>query len=265
MKNILDIAKQAARKGGDIITQGASNLSSLNVEQKRLHDYVSEIDRDSENAIKKHILNTYPDHQVLGEEYGVDGADSNVQWIVDPLDGTTNFLRGIPHYAVSIGVLVNGVLEHSVVFDPAKDELFSASRGKGAFLNGKKIKTSGLESIRGGLYATGVPFSGENLEKIECFTNAMIGILNTHTSGIRRLGSAALDLAYVAAGRYDGFWEANLQIWDIAGGVLLVTEAGGLVSGLQGDSNYLSSGHILAATSGAHQALVDITSENYPF
>lgn len=265
MNNILEVAKQAARKGGEIITQGASNLSALNIEQKSLHDYVSEVDRNSENAVKKHILDTYPGHQVLGEEYGVDGADSNVQWIIDPLDGTTNFLRGIPHYAVSIGVIVDGVLEHSVVFDPAKDELFSASRGQGAFLNDTPIETSGLSSIRGGLYATGVPFSGDNLVNIGCFTDAMIGILNTHTSGIRRLGSAALDLAYVAAGRYDGYWEANLHIWDIAGGVLLVTEAGGKVSGLQGDGNYLETGHIVAATSGAHSELVEITARSYPF
>jgi myo-inositol-1(or 4)-monophosphatase len=162
-------------------------------------------------------------------------------------------------------VLIDNVLEHSVVFDPAKDELFSASRGRGAFLNNKPIKTSGLVSIRGGLYATGVPFSGDNFAKIECFSNAMIGVLNADTSGIRRLGSAALDLAYVAAGRYDGYWEANLQVWDIAGGVLLVTEAGGKVSGLQGDDNYLNSGHIVAATSGVHQELIEITAENYPF
>lgn len=265
MKTILEVAKQAARKGGDVIAEGALNLSALKIEQKSLHDYVSEIDRNSENAIKSHILNAFPEHQVLGEEYGFDGINSNVQWIVDPLDGTTNFLRAIPHYAVSIGVLINGVLEHSVVFDVAKDELFSASRGQGAFLNDEQIKVSGLASIRGGLYATGVPFSGDNLAKIDCFSAAMIGVLHTQTSGIRRLGSAALDLAYVAAGRYDGYWEANLQVWDIAGGALLVTEAGGIVSGLQGDDQYLKTGHILASTAAAHSELLSITSEAYPF
>lgn len=265
MNNILNIAKRAARKGGEIITHGATNLSALKIEQKSLHDYVSEIDRDSEKAIKQSILDAFPDHQVVGEEYGVDGVNSQVQWIVDPLDGTTNFLRGIPHYAVSIGVLIDGVLEHSVVFDPAKDELFSASKGQGAFLNDKPIRTSGLKSIRGGLYATGVPFSGDNLAKVDCFTNTMVGVLNVQTSGIRRLGAAALDLAYVAAGRYDGYWEASLQKWDIAGGILLVTEAGGMVGGLQGDNNYLETGHIVAATKGAYQELVDITAQHYPF
>lgn len=265
MNQILDIAKQAARKGGDIIKEGASNLGALSIEQKSPHDYVSEIDRQSERAIKEHILSIFPEHQVLGEEYGVQGQISDVQWIIDPLDGTTNFLRGIPHYAVSIGVLMNGKLSHAVVFDPSKNELFSATKGSGAFLNDHPIEVSGIASIRGGIYATGVPFSGDNLAHIGCFTNTMIGILNTQTSGIRRLGSAALDLAYVAAGRYDGYWEANLQVWDIAGGALLVTEAGGVVSGLQGDDQYLNTGHILAATPGAYSELLNITSENYPF
>lgn len=261
--SILEVAKQAAYKGGEIITNGANNLSAIKIEQKSVHDYVSDIDRNSERVIKKHILDAFPDHQVLGEEYGVDGDNSETQWIIDPLDGTTNFLRGIAHYAVSIGVLINGVLEHSVVFDPAKDELFSASRGHGAFLNNEPIQTSGLASMRGGLYATGVPFSGDNLANVSCFSDAMIAVLNTQTSGIRRLGSAALDLAYVAAGRYDGYWEANLQQWDIAGGILLVTEAGGLVSDLQGQGNHLKTGHIVAATGGAHNELVDITSQHY--
>lgn len=263
MMSILEIAKQAAYKGGEIITNGANNLSAIKIEQKSVHDYVSDIDRNSERVIKKHILDAFPNHQVLGEEYGVDGDNSETQWIIDPLDGTTNFLRGIAHYAVSIGVLINGVLEHSVVFDPAKDELFSASRGHGAFLNNEPIQTSGLASMRGGLYATGVPFSGDNLANVSCFSDAMIAVLNTQTSGIRRLGSAALDLAYVAAGRYDGYWEANLQQWDIAGGILLVTEAGGLVSDLQGQGNHLKTGHIVAATAGAHHELVNITSQHY--
>lgn len=265
MITILEIAKQAARKGGDIIAEGALNLGALKVEQKSVHDYVSEIDRNAERAIKRHILDAFPEHQVLGEEYGFEGSNSEFQWIIDPLDGTTNFLRSIPHYAVSIGVLINGVLEHSVVFDVAKDELFSASRGQGAFLNDTPIMVSGLASIRGGLYATGVPFSGDNLAKVNCFTDAMTCILQAQTSGIRRLGSAALDLAYVAAGRYDGYWEASLQIWDIAGGALLVTEAGGVVSGLQGDDQYLKTGHILASTPGAHPQLLSITSKAYPF
>lgn len=265
MKSILEVAKRAARLGGDVINAGAHNLGSLNVEQKTLHDYVSEVDRASEKAVCQAILEAFPGHQVLGEEYGEVGGDSTVQWVVDPLDGTTNFLRGIPHYAVSIGVLINNELEHAVVYDPAKNEMFCASRGKGASLNGAAIHVSSINSVRGGLFATGVPFSGDNLAKVDCFTNTMIDLLREHTSGIRRLGSAALDLAYVAAGRYDGYWEANLKIWDIAGGALLVREAGGVVSDLQGENNYLSSGHIVAAPPGAHQGMVKISARNYPF
>ena len=175
------------------------------------------------------------------------------------------FLRGIPHYAVSIGVLVDGELELAVVYDPAKDEMFCAVKGQGATVNGDPMQVSLIDSLRGGLFATGVPFSGDNLAKVGCFTNTMTDLLRADTSGIRRLGSAALDLAYVAAGRYDGYWEANLKIWDIAGGALLVAEAGGLVSDLQGGNSYLASGHIVAAPARVHKALVQITSRCYPF
>ncbi|MFT6408968.1 MAG: myo-inositol-1(or 4)-monophosphatase [Arenicella sp.] len=263
MHSLLEVAKQAARLGGDVINHGAQNLSSLNVEQKTLHDYVSEIDRNSEMAISRAILDVFPEHQIVGEEYGKVGANADIQWVVDPLDGTTNFLRGIPHYAVSIGVLVNQKLEHAVVYDPVKNEMFCASKGEGASLNGSAIKVSSLSSVRGGLFATGVPFSGDNLDNVDKFTNTMVDLLQQHTSGIRRLGSAALDLAYVAAGRYDGYWEANLKIWDIAGGALLVTEAGGHVSDFQGREAYLASGNIVAAPRGVHQQMVDIASRNY--
>jgi myo-inositol-1(or 4)-monophosphatase len=263
MQSLLEVAKQAARLAGDVINLGAQNLSSLKVEQKTLYDYVSEIDRNSEIAVTKAIHDAFPDHQIIGEEYGVTGSTADVQWVVDPLDGTTNFLRGIPHYAVSIGVLVKQQLEHAVVYDPVKNEMFCASRGQGASVNGVSINVSSLTSVTGGLFATGVPFSGDNLAKVDRFTNTMVDLLQQNTSGIRRLGSAALDLAYVAAGRYDGYWEANLKIWDIAGGVLLVTEAGGQVSDFQGRDGYLESGDIVAAPSGVRQQIVDITSRNY--
>lgn len=263
MNNILEVAKQAALKGGKVIQAGAKRRDTLTVEQKSLHDYVSEIDRNSEQVVKDYILSVFPNHQIIGEEYGRHTGTENVAWIIDPLDGTTNFLRGIPHYAVSIAVSVNDVLEYAVVFDPAKNEMFSASRGKGAFLNGSPIKVSNLTSSKGGLYATGVPFSGENLAKIDNFTGTMVGILQLQTSGIRRLGSAALDLAYVAAGRYDGYWEANLQVWDIAAGVLLVTEAGGVASDLQGEQAHLTTGNVLAAGKGAYGDLLAVTSSHY--
>lgn len=265
MESLIEVAKCAARMGGDVINAGAEDLSQLNVEQKTLHDYVSEVDRNSEKSISQTILDCFPDHQILGEEYGQVGRGAEVQWVIDPLDGTTNFLRGIPHYAVSIGVLIEGELEHAVVYDPVKNEMFCASKGQGATLNGSLIEVSSARTLRGGLFATGVPFSGDNLHRVDCFTNTMVDLLDCHTSGIRRLGSAALDLAYVAAGRYDGYWEAKLKIWDIAGGALLVREAGGIVSDLQGSNAYLNNGHIVAAPNGVHQDLLEITSRNYPF
>ena len=263
MNNILEVAKQAAIRGGDIIQAGAKSKNTLNIEQKSLHDYVSEVDRNSERAVIDTILAEFPDHQIVGEEYGRHAGSSNISWIVDPLDGTTNFLRGIPHYAVSIGVMIDGVLEHGVVYDPCKKEMFTASLGKGVSLNDELIRVSDLESVRGGLYATGIPFSSGNLDNIEYFTDTLVGILQRQTSGVRRLGSAALDLAYVAAGRYDGYWEANLQIWDIAAGALLVTEAGGLVSDLHGRQQQFETGNILAAGAAVHADLLQITSECY--
>ena len=263
MNEILEVAKQAAIKGGEIIQAGAKQRGSLKIEQKSLHDFVSEVDRDSEQAVINHILSSFPDHQLIGEESGQHAGTANVAWVIDPLDGTTNFLRGIPHYAVSIAVLVDDVLEHGVVYDPSKKEMFSASRGKGSRLNGESIEVSDLASSRGGLFATGVPFSGDNLAKIDDFTETLAGILQLQTSGIRRLGSAALDLAYVAAGRYEGYWEANLQMWDIAAGALLVTEAGGRVTDLHGQQQQLKTGNILAATKRVHSDLLGVTSHCY--
>ncbi len=263
MHNILEVAKQAARIGGEVIQEGAGRRDSLDIEQKSLHDYVSEVDRNSEHAIKSHILSAFPTHKIVGEEYGEHAGLENIKWVIDPLDGTTNFLRGIPHYAVSIAVLRDGVPEYAVVFDPVKDEMFCASHGGGALLNDVPIGVSDLASSRGGLFATGVPFSGDNLTNIDRFTSTMVAILEQHTSGIRRLGSAALDLAYVAAGRYDGYWEANLKLWDIAAGVLLVTEAGGVVSDLRGNQDHLISGDVLAAGAGVHPDMARLTSRFY--
>jgi len=265
MNSIMDTAIHIARSAGDGIRRAAADISSLNIEQKSLYDYVSEVDRESERLIVDCIKNTFPEHQVIGEEYGVQGpSEASYQWVIDPLDGTTNFLRSIPHYAVSIGVLNHGVLDHAVVYDPAKDELFTASRGAGSKLNGVPIQVSSSPSIRGALLSTGVPYSGENLEQVDAFSNTLTGLLKMQTSGLRRLGAAALDLAYVAAGRYDGFWEANLKKWDIAAGALLVKEAGGVVTNLHGASNYLESGNVLAANHSVHQDMLAVTKACYP-
>jgi len=264
MDLILDVAIQAAKQAGDIIQLAAKDLTNLNVEQKSLHDYVSEVDRESESTITAIIKKHFPDHKVLGEEYGETGGDhSGFQWVVDPLDGTTNFLRSIPHYAVSIGVMSADVLQHAVVFDPVKCELFTASQGQGAYLNGQAINVSNAHSVRGSLLSTGVPFSGQPLANIDAFKDSMLGLLAQDTSGIRRLGSAALDLAYVAAGRYDGFWEGYLQLWDIAAGTLLVQEAGGIVTDLNGQDSHLTSGNVLAAAPQVHVGMLKVTQENY--
>ena len=264
MDSILEVAVHAAQQAGLLIQSAAKDLSKLKIEQKSLHDYVSEVDRESELIISKIITERFPEHRVLGEEYGDTGKNaSDFQWVVDPLDGTTNFLRSIPHYAVSIGVMSVGVLQHAVVYDPVKNEMFSASRGQGARLNGQTIQVSQAVSARGGLFATGVPFSGKATDNIDSFTNTMRGLLAKETSGIRRLGSAALDLAYVAAGRYDGYWEGYLNIWDIAAGTLLVQEAGGLVTDLYGQDSHLVSGNVLAASPMVHADMLSVTEVMY--
>jgi myo-inositol-1(or 4)-monophosphatase len=211
------------------------------------------------------LLASFPDHQVIGEEFGSSGSDTaDYQWVIDPLDGTTNFVRGIAHFAVSIGVTFRGRPYAGVVFDPIKDELFTALRGHGAKLNGKPIHVSNRSGLRGALLATGIPFSGEPLAHFTHFTSTLSGLLQQHTSGVRRLGAAALDLAYVAAGRYDGFWESHLKQWDVAAGVLLVEEAGGLVTDLAGQTCDLSLGFVLAGSSAVHAEMLEITRECYP-
>ena len=265
MNEIIECAIDAARAAADVIRRGALERGELVVEEKSDFDYVSRIDRDSEAAIRSHILSRFPQHSFLGEESGesLGSPSSDWQWIVDPLDGTTNFLRDIPHYAVSIAALRNNTIEHAVVLDVAKDELFRASLGEGAFVNNQALMPSTEREYQGALLSTGVPFSGKNLAEVDAFTNTMRDLLAHGTSGIRRLGSAALDLAYVAAGRYDGFWEANLKPWDIAAGVLLAKEAGLVVSDFLGGEGYLESGDIIAAPTKIHEVMVSVTQARY--
>ncbi|MBX2849645.1 MAG: inositol monophosphatase [Acidiferrobacterales bacterium] len=264
MDNYLKLAIEAATAAGDYISDAAGKLDQLEVTQKKLHDYVSDVDRNAEKIITSTLLTEFPGHSILGEEFGESaGCESDYHWIIDPLDGTTNFLRSIPHYAVSIALQHKGVLAVGVVLDVPKGDLFFAQRGMGAYLNHNKITVSERISIEGALLATGVPFNGENLKKISSFTSTMENLLGLQTSGIRRLGAAALDLAYIACGRYDGFWEANLQAWDIAAGALLVTESGGVVSDLNGESDYLNTGNVLAANKSVHKSMLAITSKCY--
>ncbi len=242
MHPMLTTAVKAARRAGNIINRASLNLDLLTVKHKRPNDFVTEVDYAAEQAVIEVLLDAYPHHGILAEESGQQG-DSEFQWIVDPLDGTTNFLHGFPQYAVSIALMHNGVLSQAVVYDPSRNDLFTASRGGGAFLNDRRLRVSKRVYLKDALIGTGFPF--REFQHLDAYL-AMFRDLLQKTAGLRRPGSAALDLAYTAAGRFDGFWEIGLSIWDIAAGALLVQEAGGLVGDFQGNETYLKSGNIVA-------------------
>lgn len=242
MHPMLNLAVKAARRAGNIITRASENIDIIKVTRKAHSDYVSEVDRSAEQAIIQVLRDVYPDHSILAEESGGQGT-SDYQWIIDPLDGTTNFLHGLPQYAVSIALSHKGIVTHAVVYDPSRNELFTASRGRGAYLNDRRIRVSKRDKLAECLIGTGFPF--RELANMDAYL-AMFRDIMPRTAGIRRPGSAALDLAYTAAGRYDGFWELGLSPWDVAAGCLLVTEAGGLVGDLQGEDRYMQSGHVVA-------------------
>lgn len=248
MQPMVNIALRAARQAGEMIVKSADNLDLVKVDEKGRHDFVTEVDRRSEETIIYNIKKAYPDHRFLGEESGVSGnLDSDIEWIIDPLDGTTNFVRGIPHVAISIACRIKGKLEHAVILEPFKNEEFTASRGNGAKLNGRRIRVSGRTEEAGALYATGIPFSPPSFKEMDSYLACMHEFAD-NSAGIRRMGVASLDLAYVAAGRMDVFWEMSLKPWDIAAGVLIVREAGGMVSDFQGGEKFMDTGHILACT-----------------
>ncbi len=243
MNPYLNIAMQAARDAGRIILRYSNRLDAIAVETKERNDFVSEVDRAAEQSIIQRIRRAYPRHAILAEESGHRG-DGEFEWIVDPLDGTTNYLHGIPHCAVSIALRHRNELKVGVVYDPFKEELFCAARGEGATLNNRRIRVSRRRSLSGALLGTGIPFRPhQNLDRYLETLKALI----PDTAGVRRAGSAALDLAYVAAGRFDGFWEFQLRPWDMAAGVVLIREAGGMVGDLTGGGTYMQSGDILAA------------------
>ncbi|MGV6817131.1 MAG: inositol monophosphatase family protein [Thiotrichales bacterium] len=245
MQPMLNTAVRAARAAGSIIIRHVNRIDELTITTKARHDFVSEVDQNAEREIIKILTRAYPDHGILGEEGGVHNPDAEAQWIIDPLDGTTNFLYGIPHYAVSIGMRFNGRLEQAVVYDPFKDELFTASRGDGARLNDRRIRVKSLPSIEGALLGTGIPFRPD--QNLDLYLDTL-KVLIQDTAGIRRAGSAALDLAYVAAGRLDGYWEFGLKPWDMAAGELLVQEAGGLIGDPYGGKDHAKSGDIVCGS-----------------
>ena len=260
MHAMLNIAIRAARKAGDIIARSCDQVDTLIVRHKAENDFVSEIDQRAEQAIINTLLKAYPDHAILAEESGSRGS-GEYEWLIDPLDGTTNFLHGFPQYAVSIACRHKNVLQHAVVYDPIKQELFTASRGEGAQLNGKRIRISQRTSLSGALLGTGIPFS--DVEILQIHLNMMRDII-PGTAGIRRAGSAALDLAYVAAGRLDAFWEFKLKPWDMAAGILLVQEAGGLVGDFHGGFDYFSSGNILTANPRLFKQILKLLQPHVP-
>jgi myo-inositol-1(or 4)-monophosphatase len=255
MHALLNVAVMAARRAGSVLIRKMKNLEKLAVEQKGHNDYVSDADRAAEKTVIDCIHKHYPDHTIHAEESGVQG-ESDTVWIIDPLDGTTNYLHGFPVFAVSIGVQVNGRMEHGVIYDPMRQELFTASRGQGAQVDGHRIRVSRRLHLEGSLIGTGFPFR-QAKEEIGPYLEMLRKVIH-NTSGVRRPGAAALDLAYVAAGRLDAFWETGLSPWDLAAGSLIIREAGGIVSGLDGSENFLETGHILCGTPKIYAALAKL-------
>lgn len=258
---MLTAAVKAARKAGSIMSRATLNLDTITVTTKRKNDFVTEVDKAAEEAIVDIIRKAYPDHGILAEESGASGkSDAEHVWIIDPLDGTTNFIHGFPQYAVSIGVTHKGILAHGVIFDPVKNELFTTSRGKGAYLNDRRIRVSGRIGLKASLIGTGFPF-----REIDNFDEymAMFKSVTRETAGIRRAGSAALDLAYVAAGRLDGFWEIGLSPWDVAAGALMIQEAGGLISNLDGDGDFLNAGNVVCGSPKVFTPLLQLVGKHW--
>ena len=258
MHPTLNIAVRAARSAGNVIIRNLDRLDSLAVHTKDRNDFVTEVDQKAEQEIIYILRKAFPDHGILAEESGLREGD-DYQWIIDPLDGTTNFLHGFPQFAVSIALRHKGRLEQGVVYDPLRQELFTATRGAGAMLNDRRLRVTKRKSLEGALLGTGFPFKAQH--HLDTYLD-MFRALFPYTSGIRRPGAAALDLAYVASGRLDGFWEIGLNTWDMAAGVLLIQEAGGLSSDFLGGHNYLESGNLVA---GSPKVFTDILKAIRPF
>ena len=249
---MINIAVRAARQAGSIIIRHLNQLEMLEVVEKGRNEFVSQVDRLAEDAIIEVIRDYHPDHSILAEESGETG-NHEYQWIIDPLDGTTNYLHGFPVFCVSIAVAHEGQIEHGVVYDPLRQEVFTASRGQGAHLDGRRIRVSKRTRMSQSLIATGFPYR-MNKQFIDDYL-AMLKTVIEDSAGVRRPGSAALDLCYVAAGRVDGFWEIGLNVWDIAAGALMIREAGGRISDYRGTDKYLENGNVVAGNPRIYAAL----------
>ena len=254
---MLNTAVKAARAAGNVINRASMDLDRLKVNTKAPNDFVTEVDQAAENAIIDILLAAYPGHAILAEESGRSrGAqDSEYVWIIDPLDGTTNFIHGLPVYAVSIALAHRGQVQQAVVYDPTRNDLFFASKGRGAFLNDRRLRVSRRTRMAESLIGTGFPFrKGDNFKRyMQIFEDVM-----QHCAGLRRPGAAALDLCYVAAGYYDGFFETGLNPWDVAAGSLIITEAGGLVGNFTGEADYLYRREVVAGNPKIYAQMVTL-------
>lgn len=257
MHPLINIATKAARNASKIIVRATDRLDTIYVAEKNHNDFVTEIDEQAEAEIIRTIQESYPDHAILGEESGASGK-SDYTWIIDPIDGTTNFLHGHPHFCISIGIKYKDRMEHGLIYDPWREELFTATFGAGAFLNEHRIRVAERKQLAGSLIATG--FGHKSIKDIELYLKILASIL-PKAAGTRRSGSAALDCAYVACGRTDGFWEMNLAPWDIAAGTLIIQEAGGIVTDFNGGNNYLTTGNIIAGNQNISKIILEIVRE----
>ena len=261
MHPMLNIAVKAARRAGAIINRASQDIGTLTIKSKNFNDFVSEVDVAAERAIIDTLKDAYPTHGFLGEESGSTSHQSDFIWIIDPLDGTTNFLHNFPQYCVSIALQHKGEITQAVIYEPNRNDLYTATKGRGAFLNDKRIRVSKCDKLQEALIGTGFPF--RDFKYLDDYLNMFKSMIQK-TTGIRRAGSAALDLAYVASGALDGFWEIGLSPWDIAAGGLLVQEAGGIVTDLSGLSGWLESGNILVASPKIHDDMQAIIASHIP-
>lgn len=254
MHPMLNIAVRAARQAGDIIIRSAESIDTLKITIKSQNDFVTEIDKRAEEEIINTLLTAYPEHGILAEESGYTNKDAEYLWIIDPLDGTTNYMHGFPHYAISIALKKGNIIEQAVIYDPVRQDLFTATRGKGATLNNRRLRVSRQRKLEGAFLGTGFPF--KNNANIEPYLDIFRDIFSS-TSGVRRAGAASLDLAYVAAGKLDGFFEIGLKPWDLAAGLLLIQEAGGVVTDFTNDHEYFKSGNVVCANPNMHRVLLE--------
>lgn len=245
MHPLMNIAISAARSASKIILRATDRLDTIKVSEKGHNDFVTEVDQQSEQCIINTIHDAYPDHAILGEEGGKSG-NSDYTWIIDPIDGTTNFIHGHPHFCISIGIQFKNTIEHGLIYDPLRQELFTATRGGGAFLNDRRMRVAQHKQFAGSIITSG--FGHKSIQDIDIYLK-MLAVILPQAAGTRRSGSAALDFAYVACGRIDGLWEMNLAKWDMAAGSLLIKEAGGIVDDFNGDGNYMKTGNVIAGNS----------------